>query len=71
MHWLKVKNAASYAGVSERTFRPWLNKGLVHSRLPTGTILIHQDNIDAFLKRFEVSRDRVKKLVDDVLQDFT
>ena len=50
--WGKVKKAAQYAGVSERTFRDFLKMGLDHVRLPSGTILIHKNAIDEFYGRY-------------------
>jgi hypothetical protein len=32
--WLKTKNGARYANVSQRTFRDWFKEGLRHVRLP-------------------------------------
>jgi hypothetical protein len=67
--WAKVKGAARYAGVSERTFRDWLKDGLSHSRLSTGTILVAYASIDDYLASFEVSRNQVDNIVDEVMQE--
>jgi excisionase family DNA binding protein len=67
--YAKVKEAANYAGVSERSFRDWLKNGLRHSRLNTGTILIPYAAIDEYLARFEVSRNHVDDIVDEVMQE--
>ncbi len=64
----KVKDGRKYAGVSERTFRPWLKVGLRHIRLPSGTILIKYSWIDEFLESFEVNENQVEKIVDDVME---
>jgi predicted site-specific integrase-resolvase len=64
--WLKIKPAARYAGVSERTMRNWLKDGLKHSRLPTGTVLIHASNIDSYLDGYAVLNDRVERLVNEI-----
>lgn len=64
--WAKVKQAARYAGISERTFRPWLKQGLKHSRLPSGTILIRFSDIDAFLEGFAAEQSRVDEIVADI-----
>ena len=66
--WAKVKGAAKYAGVSERTFRGWLKDGLRHIRLTSGTILIPYAWIDEYLMGFEVSRNQVDDIVDEVMQ---
>jgi len=66
--WAKVKNAAAYADVSERTFRNWLKEGLRHVRL-RGTIRIKFEWIDEFLESFSVEEDRVEQIVDDVMKE--
>jgi excisionase family DNA binding protein len=67
--WAKVKEAAKYAGVSVRTLRDWLKDGLRHSRLNTGTILVAYAAIDDYLARFEVNRNQVDNIVDEVMQE--
>ena len=70
--WLKPKNAAKFAGVSERTLRAWLKTGLRHSRLPSGSILIKREWVDEFLQRFEAVQNRpgiVDKIVDEVTSE--
>jgi excisionase family DNA binding protein len=67
--WAKVKKAAEYAGVSERTFRSWLKNGLKHTRLPGGTVLTKYDSIDEYLERFEVNENLVDEIVDSVVSD--
>lgn len=64
--WLKVKNAAKYADISERTLRGWLKAGLRHSRLKTGTILIRRQWIDDYLSGFECQENKVDSIVDEV-----
>ena len=67
--WGKIKRAASYAGVSERTMRDWLKAGgLRHSRLPSGTVLIQFKAIDDYLSRFEADASQVDNIVKDVLK---
>jgi excisionase family DNA binding protein len=67
--WGKVKQAARYAGVSERTFRDWLKDcSLKHSRLRTGTILIRFSDIDSFLEGFAVDDNQLDWIVDDVME---
>lgn len=67
--WAKVKNAARYSGVSERTFREWLKGGLRHIRLNTGTILIKYSWLDAWLESFEDDGgNRVDAIVDEIME---
>jgi hypothetical protein len=67
--WGKKKAAALYAGVGERTFSGWLKKGLKHSRLPSGSILVRFSDIDDYLERFAVNNDRVDGIVNNVCRE--
>ena len=69
--WAKVKDAAGFTGVSERTLRQWLKDGLRHSRLKTGTILIKYEWIDQWLSQFEVNVNEVDDVVDSVMKEFS
>ncbi len=71
--WLKVKSAAKYADVSERTVRSWLKAGLRHCRLKSknpekrpGTVLIKPEWIDGYLLQFESQENEVEQIVDEV-----
>ena len=68
--WLKIKDAAVYCDMSERTVRSWLKDGLRHSRLRSGTILIKVEWIDEFLERFEAEENEVDRIVDEVVREF-
>ena len=65
--WAKVKTAASYAGVSERTVEDWLKQGLKCSRLPSGLRLIKYQWVDEFLEKFSDSQNRIDQIADEVL----
>ena len=67
--WTKVKPGAEYAGVSVRTFRPWLKEGLEHSRLPSGTILIRYEAIDEFISGYTVKKERLDKIVSEIVDE--
>lgn len=69
MPWMKVKAASRYGGVSERTMRTWLKQGLPHSRMPSGSILISEENIDCFLHRFEVEHNEVEVIVQSLAKE--
>lgn len=66
--WAKIKPAAKYAGISERTFRDWLKKGLKHSRLPSGQLLVRYSAIDEFLDRFAADGNRTDVIVDQIME---
>jgi excisionase family DNA binding protein len=66
--WGKIKEAASYAGVSPRTVEDWLKQGLKCSHLPSGLRLIKFQWVDEFLERFADSLNRADQIVDEVLR---
>jgi len=68
--WSKIKSAAKYAGISERTMRNWLKDGLKHSRLPSGTVLIKYAWVDEYLEAFAAKEDQVDKIVNETMRDF-
>jgi excisionase family DNA binding protein len=68
--WLKVKEAAVYCDMSERTIRSWLKDGLRHSRLRSGAILIKIEWIDEYLERFETQENVADRIVDEVVREF-
>ncbi len=65
--WGKVKAAASYSGVSERTVEDWLKNGLKCSRLPSGLRLIKFQWVDEFLEGFAGAENKVEQIVGEVL----
>lgn len=71
--WGKVKAIAQYAGISQRTLRNWLKRGLRHSRLPSGTVLVEYSALDQFLKTFEVKDqpDEVDQIVGEMFSGNT
>lgn len=67
--YTKAKQAAKYAGVSERTFRDWLKDGLPHFRLSTGTILIAYKDIDVWMQKFRVDMSKADAIVDELMRE--
>ena len=68
-NWGNIRDGAKYSGVSERTFRKWLKKGLRHSRLETGSVLIRFTAIDEYLEKHSVCDNKTDEIVDEVLKD--
>jgi excisionase family DNA binding protein len=66
--YAKVRTAAKYADISERTLRTWLKEGLPHLRLHTGTILIAYRDVDSWLEQFRVDGSEVDAIVDEVMK---
>jgi excisionase family DNA binding protein len=65
--WRKPSVAAKHYGVSLRTFRQWIKMhGLPYSKLPNGRILVCLDDVDQWLRRFQVTN----KAADELLEDF-
>jgi hypothetical protein len=69
MPWLKVKEASKYAGISPRTFRSWLGKGLCYTKLPSGLILVKTDWVDEFLDQFKTKNDKLNRIAQSILKD--
>jgi predicted site-specific integrase-resolvase len=67
--WAKIKAAATYAGIKERTMRDWLKEGLKHSRLPSGTILIKYAWIDEYLESFTAKNSQVDNIVNETIKE--
>ena len=66
MTWKKIPDAAKYIGMSERTVRELLKQGLPHSRLPSGTVLVELEQIDEWLRGFNVERQQ-QAIIRDIL----
>ena len=66
--WGKIKDAAKYCSVSTRTLRDWLKRGLKHSRVDGGCILIRFSAIDEFLERFSVE-DNLADVADAIVRE--
>jgi predicted site-specific integrase-resolvase len=66
--WAKIKKAAEYSGLSERTLRYYLKDGLKHSRLPSGTVLIKYEWIDEYLEAFAAKEDQVDRIVAETIR---
>ena len=65
--WCKIKNAASYAGVSERTIEDWIKQGLKVSHLPSGHRLIKYEWIDEYLEKYANSSNRIDEMADKIM----
>ena len=52
--WGRPADVARYSGVEKRTVYAWMKEGLPFSRLPSGRILIAFEDLNAFLKSFQV-----------------
>ena len=71
--YMKIKAAAEYIGLSERTVRSLLKTGeLTYFRLRSGTILVGFRDVDSWLEKYRVEdgQDRIDKLVEEVTRDF-
>jgi predicted site-specific integrase-resolvase len=69
--WAKIKDAADYASVGQRTLRKWFKQGLRYSRLETGAVFIRYADIDKFLESFSVDGNQVDQIVDEVFKDLS
>jgi len=67
--WGKIRVAAGYAGISDRTLEDWLKQGLKYVRLPTGTRLLKYEWIDEYLESFVEAENQVDTVVNEMLSD--
>lgn len=51
--WMKLKEGARYASVSEATFKKWRSKGLVTAKPSSGGELVSKRAIDEFLETYQ------------------
>lgn len=69
--WLTIGQAATYAGVSQRTIRNWIDDSLEHRRLNHQFVRVHPNSIDEYLHRKHVTKDAtvIKRRVDAAVKD--
>lgn len=65
----KVRDAAIYCSVSERTIRDWLKEGLLHIRVRGGNILIKFSDLDAWMSRWCTCADKACAIVDGLIRE--
>lgn len=70
--YLSLVAAAAWSGVSERTMKRWIARGLpAYQAGPREKVLIRPADIEAFLTRRQVSVPDLDALVEDVMKSFT
>jgi excisionase family DNA binding protein len=67
--WFKVKTAADYIDVSDKTMRRMLKKGVPFVRLPGGSIRIHRPDLDEFMEQFLVHENEVETVVNEIISE--
>jgi len=68
--WLRIpKEAAEYSAVKPRTFEDWLKSGLRFVKI-RGCRMTKPQWIDDYLMGFEVNRNEVESIVNDVIREF-
>ncbi len=67
--WGTLKEAAKYAGVSERTLEGWLKSGLRYTQLPSGYRLIKFSWLDEFLESYSLTDLEGKKNTDKIVDE--
>lgn len=68
--WVSKKQACDYASASKKVIEQWMRDGLVYIKLPTGTVRMHTDDIDRYLRRYLVNRytRQVQASADSILE---
>jgi excisionase family DNA binding protein len=70
--YMSLQTAAQWAGVSVRTLKRWINRGLPRYQAgPREKVLIRPADIEAFLTRRQVSGLNLNALVEDVLGNWS
>jgi len=65
---MPIREAAQWTGVSRKTIRGWIKKGLPQYRgRPRGKILLKPSDIDAFLTKETVCQVDLNRIVEDVM----
>ena len=68
--YLPLREAASWAGVSVRTLKRWIKKGLpTYQAGPREKVLIRPADIDVFLTRRQTQAPDLDAMVEDVLRE--
>lgn len=65
----KVRDAAVYVGMSERTMRDLLKDGLPHFRVRGGNILVKFDELDDWMSQWRTSTDQAGIVVDGLFKE--
>jgi len=66
--YLPLKEAATWVGVSTRTLRRWISRGLpVYRGTSKGKLLLRPTDIDEFLVREETIQPDLNEMVEEVL----
>jgi len=67
--YMPLVEAAAWAGVSPRTLKRWIKRGLpVYQAGPREKVLLRPSDIDQFLTRKQVSTHDLSALVDEVVR---
>ncbi len=68
--FLPLAEAAQWAGVSPRTMKRWISKGLAYFQEgPRTKVLIRPGDIEAFLTKREVAKPNLDTMVEEVVRD--
>ena len=68
--FLPLAEAAQWAGVSPRTMKRWISKGLPYFQEgPRPKVLIRQGDIEEFLTRRQTERPALDVMVDTVMSE--
>ena len=69
--YMPLVEAATWAGVSPRTLKRWISRGLpIYQAGPREKVLVKSSDIDQFLTRKQISTPDLGAMVDEVFQGF-
>jgi len=68
--FLPLKEAATWAGISSKTLKRWIESGLPKYQAGPGSkVLIRPGDIEAYLTRHKTARHDLDVMVNEVFQD--
>ncbi len=70
MSWMRIKNIAKYMDSSPKTVRRMVKFGLPYHRLPNGTLLFSQDEVDEWIRISDPSK-QISEIVNSVIDEAT
>lgn len=67
---MPLSAAAAWAGVSKRTIKRWIGRGLpCYQAVARGKVLVKPEDIEAFLTKRHVAQPNLDELVGEVLEE--
>ena len=70
MVWMRIKTTGEHLDSSTKTVRRLIKYGLPHHRLPNGTLLFNQNEVDRWVRESDPKK-HINQIVDSVIEKCT